>query len=288
MRKGVEDMNYLVTGATGGFGNYALEFLKENVPTGNIFALVRSETKAAALKKAGINVRVGDYGDKDSMERALEGVDRLLFVSGAPGNRQEEHANVVEAAKEAGVSYIAYTSFAKADKATSPLAADHLFTERLIEKTGIPHTFLRNNWYLENELPLVEAALNSGKFVYAAGNGKTGWALKKEYAEVAVKALLGADFPAILELSGKPVDYQVLAKALETATGKTVDIISSDDQGFIANLIANGVPESVAELLLAFQYDIKNGQLDVTSTDFEKALGRPLRSLEAGFKELLD
>ena len=114
------------------------------------------------------------------MERVFEGIDRVLFVSGAPGNRQKEHANVVEAAIKAGVSYIAYTSFAEADKATSPLAEDHLFTERLIEKAGISHTFLRNNWYLENELPLVEAAMNSGKFVYAAGNGKTGWAMKRE------------------------------------------------------------------------------------------------------------
>jgi NAD(P)H dehydrogenase (quinone) len=47
------------------------------------------------------------------------------------------------------------------------------------------------------------------------------------------------------------------------------------------------MPQSVAELFLSFQYDIKNNQLDVTSTDFEKALGRPLMSLEAGFKELL-
>lgn len=158
-------MNYLVTGATGGFGNYALDFLKESVPTSDIYALVRSEKKGAALKEAGINLRISDYADKESMKKALKGIDRLLFVSGSPGNRQEEHANVVEAAKEVGVSYIAYTSFAGADKATSPLAADHIFTEKLIEKTGIAHTFLRNNWYLENEMPIVDAALNSGKFV---------------------------------------------------------------------------------------------------------------------------
>lgn len=129
--------------------------------------------------------------------------------------------------------------------------------------------------------------MNSGKFVYAAGNGKTGWAMKREYAEVAAKALLGADYPAILELSGKPVNYNTLANALKKATGKEFEVISSDDSGFINHLVANGMPQSVAELFLSFQYDIKNNQLDVTSTDFEKALGRPLMSLEAGFKELL-
>lgn len=280
-------MKYLVTGATGGFGSYALDFLKESVPTADIYALVRSEEKGAALKEAGLNIRIGDYADKDSMKQALEGIDRLLFVSGAPGNRQEEHANVVEAAKEAGVAYIAYTSFAGADKATSPLAADHIFTERLIEKSGIAHTFLRNNWYLENEMPIAGATLNNGKFVYAAENGKTGWALKREYAEVAAKALAGTEYPAILELSGKPVSYDVLAEALKKATGKDFEVVRSDDQGFIDNLVGSGMPQPVAEMFLSFQYDIKNDQLDVVSDDFEKALGRPLVSLEAGFKELL-
>lgn len=280
-------MKYLVTGATGGFGSYALDFLKESVPTADIYALVRNEEKGAALKEAGLNIRIGDYADKDSMKQALEGIDRLLFVSGAPGNRQEEHANVVEAAKEAGVAYIAYTSFAGADKATSPLAADHIFTERLIEKSGIVHTFLRNNWYLENEMPIAGAALNNGKFVYAAENGKTGWALKREYAEVAAKALAGTEYPAILELSGKPVSYDALAEALKKATGKDFEVVRSDDQGFIDNLVGSGMPQPVAEMFLSFQYDIKNDQLDVVSDDFEKALGRPLVSLEAGFKELL-
>lgn len=279
-------MKYLVTGATGGFGGYALDFLKESVATADIYALVRSEEKGAALKEAGLNIRIGDYADKESMKQALEGIDRLLFVSGAPGNRQEEHANVVEAAKEAGVAYIAYTSFAGADKATSPLAADHIFTERLIEKSGIAHTFLRNNWYLENEMPIAGAALNNGKFVYAAENGKTGWALKREYAEVAAKALAGTEYPAILELSGKPVSYDALAEALKKATGKDFEVVRSDDQGFIDNLVGSGMPQPVAEMFLSFQYDIKNDQLDVVSDDFEKALGRPLVSLEAGLKEL--
>lgn len=280
-------MTYLITGATGGFGGYALNFLKELVPVSDIYALVRSGENGEALKAAGFNVRVGDYADAESMKKALQGIDRLLFVSGAPGNRQEEHGNVVAAAKEAGVSYIAYTSFAGADKATSPLAADHIFTEKLIEEAGIAHTFLRNNWYLENEMPIIGAALNGGKFVYAAEDGKTGWALKREYAEVAAKAVSGAEYPSILELSGTPVSYPVLAEALKKATGKAFEIVKAEDQDFIDNLVSGGLPRPVAEMFLSFQYDIKNNQLDVVSNDFEKALGKPLTSLEAGIKELL-
>lgn len=97
-------MKYLVTGATGGYGTYALGFLKELVPISDIAVLARTEEKAAPLKAAGFDVRLADYSDLTALEQAFTGIDRLLFVSGAPGNRQAEHQNVVDAAKSAGIS----------------------------------------------------------------------------------------------------------------------------------------------------------------------------------------
>ncbi|WP_165005160.1 MULTISPECIES: SDR family oxidoreductase [unclassified Enterococcus] len=281
-------MTYLVTGATGGFGHYALHYLKEVAPNEEIFALARSEEKSAALRAAGVNVRLGDYADIDSMKQALEGIDRLLFVSGAPGNRQAEHANVVEAAKETGVSYIAYTSFADADHSTSILAPDHQFTEKLIKQSGIKHTFLRNNWYIENELPIIEQAMKTGEFVYAAADGKTGWALKREYAEAAANVLVSVDVPEILELSGNLVTYEELAEALEKATGKKLEIIAADNKGFVENLKAAGFPQEAAEMFLVIQHDIKKEQLAIPSKDLEKVLGKPLVSLDEALKELLN
>lgn len=280
-------MNYLVTGATGGFGTAALKSLQALVPQEIIYALARSAEKAADLKAAGFNVRLADYDQPAELNTAFAGIDRLLFVSGAPGNRQQEHQNVVDAAKAAGVSYIAYTSFADAQNSVSVLAADHAYTEKAIEAAGIPHTFLRNNWYLENELPLIGAALQSGEFVQAGGAGKTGWALRREYAEVGAKAIAGSDYPEILELSGTPVTYQTLVTAVEEATGKTLAVKDANQKDFEASLVAAGLPAPVAEIFYGFQADIKAGVLDVTSADFAKALGRPLTSLTDGVKELL-
>ncbi len=269
-------MHYLVTGATGGFGGYALEFLKKMVPQNEIYVLVRSEEKGEALKEAGFNIRIGDYDDLDSMKEALKGIDRLLFVSGVPGNRQAEHKNVVKAAQAAGVSYIAYTSFADADHSISVLAPDHQFTEKMIKDSGISHTFLRNNWYVENELPIIGQAL------------KTGWALKREYAEAAAKVLVESDSPEILELSGNLTDYEELAKALERATGKKLEIIEASDAAFVENLKEAGFPQEAADMFLAIQHDIKKDQLAISSDDLEKVLGKPLTSLEAALKEILD
>ncbi|NRD12754.1 NAD(P)H-binding protein [Pediococcus acidilactici] len=283
-------MNILVTGATGNFGGYALKVLQDLVPEDNLYGLARTEEKGAKLKEAGIKVRIGDYTDSASLQKAFEGIDRLLFVSSTTdGDRQAQHRDVVEAAKAAGVGYIAYTSFGKATESTSPLAADHRFTEQLIEESGIAHTFLQNNWYLENEAAFLTAGAKGGKFIYAGGNGQAGWALRREYAEVAARAVSGKfDFPKILELGGSLRTYEDLGAALRGATGKDLEVISADEATAAKNLVENAeVPQNVAELLVSFQQIVKSGALAVQPDDFEKYLGKPLTPMVDAIKEVL-
>lgn len=281
-------MTYLITGASSGLGGYALEALKKLVPASQIVALVRNESKAAALQAKGISVRIGDYADADSLKKAFAGIDRLLFISGAPGNRQVEHANVVHEAKAAGVSFIAYTSFANASNVNNMLSTDHQFSEDLIEKSGIDYAFLRNNWYLENETTLLKAALQSGELDHAAGNATVGWALKREYAEAAARVLVcQQDHQSILELSGKPHTYEQLAQALAKVSGTAIEARNLDNTDFIDALAHAGIAEDGANAILAIQQLIKAGDLEVSSNDFEKVLGHPLASLEEGLSQIL-
>lgn len=92
-------MKYLVTGATGAFGGLTLDKLKTLVPVSAIHILARSKEKAAPLAEAGYTVHIGDYLDKASLKAAFTSIDRLLLVSSAPGTRQEEHQNAIDAAK---------------------------------------------------------------------------------------------------------------------------------------------------------------------------------------------
>ena len=73
-------MTYLITGATGGLGGYALQSLQQLVPSSQIYALARSEQKAATLKDHGVQVRIGNYDAPASLEAAFAGIDRILFV----------------------------------------------------------------------------------------------------------------------------------------------------------------------------------------------------------------
>lgn len=284
-------MKYLLTGATGELGTYALHYLKEQVGLDEIVALARTEEKAAKLHEQGIEVRIADFSDYSSLLTAFKGIDRMLLISSQPGvavSRSEQHKNAVNAAKETGISFIAYTSFPKGAASNSPLAQDHILTEKLISESQIPHTFLRNNWYLENEADTLSAAVSGHAFMYSAGEGKTGWALKREYGEAAVNVLTGKSAASeVLELSGTPITYATLAEALKIASGKKFEVVAMNDADYKAALISNGVPESAVSFILMIQNDIRNNALEVTSDDFEKVLGKPLTPLVDALKEFL-
>ena len=121
-------MKYGITAATGHFGQVAVKELVGLVGADNVVAIVRNLEKAKQLLSDDIEIRQGDYDDKNSLVSAFEGLDKVLFISSQPGGkiiRLEQHTNVVDALKETKVDFVAYTSFPHADQAKSALASDH-------------------------------------------------------------------------------------------------------------------------------------------------------------------
>src|SRR3978361_264725 len=153
-----------VTGATGHLGRLVITgLLDAGVPAAEVVAVVRTPDKAADLAARGVQVRQADYTDQAALDAALQGVDRLLLVSGSEGGRRAApHGNVLQAAKANGVGLVVYPSAPKADDPPLPLAPEHIATERLIADFGIPAVVLRNNWYFENYDPQLTPAAAPG------------------------------------------------------------------------------------------------------------------------------
>ncbi len=233
-----------------------------------------------------MTVRPGDYDNEAELTASLAGIDRLLFVSSQPGgpvSREQQHLNVVNAAKAAGVGYVAYTSFPHADTATSPLSADHKATEKALNDSGIAHSFLRNNWYLENELATLKDAQAGKPFVYAGGDGQVGWALEREYAEGAANVLASDSQKPVYEFSGAPLTYSQLADAL--SGDFAVQSLTTDD--YNKGLQAAGLDEGTAGVVTMIQQLIRDGELAKTSTDLPEVLGHELTPLDAALAEVL-
>src|SRR6478735_1716690 len=136
-----------VTGSTGGLGGMLARQL-----AGSGFAqrlLVRDPARAPEL--AGASAVVCSYGDGAASRQALDGVKLLFMVSAAEAeDRLQQHYAFVDAAADAGVRHVVYTSFfGAAPDATFTLARDHYATEEHIKASGMDWTFLRDNLYLD-------------------------------------------------------------------------------------------------------------------------------------------
>ena len=185
----------LVTGATGQLGGAVIDFLLKKVQPGEIAALARNPEKAKPIADQGVDVRVGNYDDPASLERAFAGIHRLLFISSSEiGIRDTQHANVVTAARKTGVGHILYTSFTRTtDEESSPLhmlAATHILTEKLIKESGLTYTFLRNSLY-SDALPLFlgDKVVETGTVYFPGGEGKSPFASRMDMAEATANVL---------------------------------------------------------------------------------------------------
>ncbi|MBW5446066.1 NAD(P)H-binding protein [Cohnella sp. CFH 77786] len=284
-------MKMMVTGATGKLGSLVVEKLLETVPAGDLAVSVRNPEKAASLRDRGVDVRQGDFDRPETLDRAFAGVDRLLIISadGDTETRIRQHQAAVAAAKRANVGFIAYTSAPNASESSLFLAEVHRVTEEAIRATGIPYSFLRNNWYLENETGTVQAILGGAPWLTSAGSGKVGWAARRDYAHAAAAVLAGSGHEnTVYELSGKLLTQEELAAVLAGVLGREVPVQQVDDETYAGIMSGAGVPEFVVPILVGIQKGIRDRTLEVVSGDLEKLLGRPVTPLSEGFRQIVN
>lgn len=281
-------MKILVTGATGHLGTLVVEQLLKSVPAGDVVVSVRDPKKAEHFNAKGVEVREGDFARPETLPTAFAGIDRLLIISTSPGNRVAEQTAAIEAAKAAGVSFIAYTSAPDAQDSTFFLTEDHRHTENALIASGVTYAILRNNWYLENEIGTIQAALQGAPWLTSAGSGKVGWAIRRDYAEAAANVLTGEGHDnQTYELSGPLLTQEELAAILAEVIGKDIPVQQVDDATYEQVMKEAGVPDEALPFVVGIQTAIREGSLGIASNDFEKVLGHPNTPLQEGFREIL-
>jgi NAD(P)H dehydrogenase (quinone) len=268
-----------VTGATGQLGRLVVkELLERGIPAGEIVALARSPERARELAERGVQVRRADYMRPNSLGPALEGVTKLLLVSGSEvGQRAAQHRNVVEAARAAGVRLLAYTSLLKADTSGMQLAAEHKETEEMIRASGIPFVFLRNGWYLENYTENLAPALEHGAMLGSAEDGRVSAATRADYAAAAAAVLTGeGQENRIYELGGdEAFTLAELAAEVSRQSGKTVEYRDLPEEAYAEALMDAGLPEPYARVLADSDRGIARGELFTDGGDLRRLIGRP-------------
>jgi len=268
-----------VTGATGQLGRIVVEKLKERVSAESIVALVRTPQKAADL---GVEAREFDYSKPETLAASLQGIDKLLLISSNEiGQRSAQHANIIDAAKVAGVKWIVYTSLLHADTSSLSLAGEHLDTEAALKASGIPHTILRNGWYTENYTGSAKNAIAAGAFIGSAGEGKIASAARADYAEAAAVVLSSEGHVGkVYELSGdEAYTLADLAAEISHQTGKNIPYHNLPESEYASILKSVGVPEGFAFAIAGWDVSASKGDLFDDVHQLSQLIGRPTTPL---------
>ncbi|WP_207493760.1 SDR family oxidoreductase [Aridibaculum aurantiacum] len=280
-------MKIAITGASGQLGRIVVSKLKEKLAADNIVAMARTTSKAEDL---GVELRHADYSIPGTLDTALAGVDTLLLISSSEiGQRAAQHRNTIEAAKNAGVKWIVYTSLLHADTSTLSLAGEHLETEATLKQAGIPYTILRNGWYTENYTGSIGGALAGGAFIGSAGEGKISGAARADYAEAAVAVLTGEGHQGkVYELAGdESFTLTDLAAEISKQTGKDIPYKNLPEEEYASILSSFGIPEGFAKAIAGWDTSAANGDLYDNSRQLSSLIGRPTTSLSATVAEAL-
>lgn len=270
---------YLVTGASGHLGRLTVQALLDGgVAPSDVVATARNTDAIADLAALGVDTRAADYTDPASLKEAFVGVDRALLVSSsAVGERVAQHANVIEAAKEAGVELLGYTSVTQADTSQMLLAEEHRLTEELLAASGLPIVLLRNSWYLENYTAQAATALEHGAVLGAAGEGRVSAATRADFAAAAAAALVADDQAGrVYELGGDTAfTLEEYAAELAAASGTSVAYRDLPAAEYSAVLVGAGLPQPYAEILADSDLGLARGELLAKSGDLSRLIGRP-------------
>ena len=264
-------MTIAITGATGHLGRLAIAALKAKGFTP--IALARDPAKAADLN---VETRAFDYTNADPT--ALQGVDTLVLISSNDlSDRVSQHKRVIDAAKQAGVTRIVYTSLLRGAANQMLLALDHAPTEAALIESGIAHTVLRNGWYTENYTGALDAAVAHGAIIGAAGEGRVSSAARKDYAEaIAVVALDESHAGKIYELAGDEAHSGTdLAAAVAKATGKPVAYVNLPEADYAKALEGFGLPPVLTRALADSETWAAKGALYDDSHTLSRLIGRP-------------
>lgn len=161
------------------------------------------------------------------------------------------------------------------------LAAEHQATEAAIRASGLPFTFLRNSWYIENYTDQISTILQHGALLGSAGDGRVSAATRTDYAAAAAVVLTGTGHEGrAYELGGDPA-FTLAELAAEISAQAGRDIVYRDlpEADYVQALRSAGLPQPVAEILADADRGLARGDLLVAGDDLPRLIGRPSTTL---------
>lgn len=279
-------MTIAVTAVSGHLGREIARALQDIAPGEPVVGLARTPQNAQGL---GIEVRPGDYGRPDELTSSLAGVDAVLLVSGmdAPDKRIQQHRNVIEAARSAGVRKIVYTSIEGPEDGTafSAVVASNRQTEADIRASGLEWAIGRNGIYIEPDVEYVESYKARGEIANCAGDGRCGYTTRAELAHAYARLLTEPQHNGrTYDLHGEPITQTELAGYISRTFGTTLAYRPMSVEEFRRDRTDELGP-FIGGIIAGIYEGIRMGVFDKPS-QYRSAAGRPHQSWDDYFAAL--
>jgi uncharacterized protein YbjT (DUF2867 family) len=279
----------LVAGATGRIGGIVARELTARGLEPRV--LVRDLQRARETLPPGVIPIVGDLDDPDSLGPAVAGVDALLLVSPVNPRQCVLQRNLVRAAANSGDPLVVKIS-GLGTRLDSFVDSGrwHAETERDIRDVGLPFTFLRPYFFMQNVGVQLEAARKDGVLRAGVSDARIAMIDARDIAAVAARLLAGEvdRHSEELDLTGpEALGYEDVAVRVGEALGRTVAYQPQDADDLRAFLERTGMPDWHIEILLQFNRAFAKGWGARTSDCVEQVLGRPARSFATYLEDTL-
>jgi uncharacterized protein YbjT (DUF2867 family) len=280
-------MRILVTGATGNVGRHVVRTLAgRGVP---IRAFVRDAGRAANVLGPDVELAVGDFADRRSLERALEGADRMFLACGnVPGQIDFECA-AIDAAADAGISRVVKLSGPDA-AADSPLIFErwHGAIEQHMAAAGLPRVLLRPRTYMTNLLAYARSVAQTGMLFTPAGGARISFVDPRDVAEVAAETLTGAGHEdRTYTLTGpEAITFERIALEIAAATGRPVTYVNVSDDDARQAMVSDGLPPMMADAVTAIFAAQRAGSMADTTDTVRTLVGREPKGIDAFIQEV--
>jgi NAD(P)H dehydrogenase (quinone) len=277
-------MSIVVTGAAGQLGRLVAEELLERVPADELVFVTRHPEALENLAERGADVRHGDFDEPQTLPAAFAGGERMLLISTLSiGHRVAQHRAALQAAAQAGVGHVVYTSFPKPEPnhPVGPIATEHGQTEAILHDSGLTWTVLRNATFAELQVAPGALAVAGGKLYTNAGDGRLASVSRRDCARAAAAVLTTEGHEGrTYDITGpEALAQDELADLLAEVSGRPVKLVRVGDRTLTWGLTRAGAPKPVAKAIVAFGKAVREGYYDIVDPAFTALTGEAPRSL---------
>ena len=276
----------LITGAT---GNNGQELIRQLTAMGQrVRVLIRKPAEAAKLDGSNIEVAAGDFDKPETLEAALQGVEKAFLLTPVAERFVQWQKDFIEAAQRAKIKHLVKFSGMGADShSPSELLKLHAETDDILRSSGVPFTILQPNSFHQNVLSFANTIKVQGVFYWPLKNASQSTVDIRDISAVAAKVFTssGHEGKSYVITGPEALTFQQVAEKLSSVLGRKIQYVDVPISAAADGMRKSGMPDwnvqAVSDLLAYFA----TGAAATVTDTVPRLLGRPATSFEQFVKD---